>query len=68
VLEDAAGLAVRMEGSNSRVLSSVRGIFSSRRFWKQENIVRSVRVELAVYSLFSSRGRSFPARLALAVS
>ena len=32
VEEEAAGSAVRIEGSNSRVLSSVRGTFSARRF------------------------------------
>lgn len=33
VLVEAAGFAVKMEGSNSRVLSNVRGMFSARRFY-----------------------------------
>lgn len=40
VLED--GSAVKNEGSNSRVLSSVRGTFSASRFYVFAKLIRSV--------------------------
>lgn len=36
----AEGFAVRKDGSNSRVLSSVRGMFSARRRWRLISVTK----------------------------
>lgn len=50
VEDDCPGSAVRNEGSNSRVLSRVRGTFSASRFYTPK--LRTARCEKVVHELF----------------